>query len=125
MDEPLGALDAQTRRLLQEDVLRIMEGTGKSVVLVTHDMDEAVLLCDRIIVMAALPGRIVAEIDTTSVLPRPRHGRVEEVKELPDYSRLVGEIWSLLALHGGSRPGEDAGADSGSLADEPQGSTTR
>jgi NitT/TauT family transport system ATP-binding protein len=110
MDEPFGALDAQTRRLLQEDVLRIIEGTGKSVVLVTHDMDEAVLLCDRIIVMAALPGRIVAEIDTTACLPRPRRGRVEEVKELPDYQRLVGEIWSLL---GTSRSAEGAEPDAG------------
>ena len=113
MDEPFGALDAQTRRLLQEDVLRLVEGTGKSVVLVTHDMDEAVLLCDRIIVMGAHPGRIVAEIDTTAELARPRRGRVEEVKELPAYQRLVGEIWSLLALHGEPGPVEvDAGRGS-------------
>ena len=105
MDEPFGALDAQTRRLLQEDLLRLVEGTGKSVLLVTHDMDEAVLLCDRIIVMASSPGRIVEEIDTTSLIPRPRRGRVDEIKELADYPRMVQRIWTLLTSYGGNRPG--------------------
>ncbi|MCW2929490.1 MAG: transporter ATP-binding protein [Actinomycetia bacterium] len=136
MDEPFGALDAQTRRVLQEDILRLMEGTGKSVVLVTHDMDEAVLLCDRIIVMAAHPGRIVEEIDTTAALPRPRRGRVDDVKALPEYPQLVNRIWSLLATHGGSGPAGEVGiareraehdgpAGGGAVADEPQGSTAR
>jgi ABC-type nitrate/sulfonate/bicarbonate transport system ATPase subunit len=70
MDEPFGALDAQTRSVMQELLLRVWEQTHKTVLFVTHDIDEAVLLSDRVYVMTARPGQIKAEVKIT--LPRPR-----------------------------------------------------
>jgi NitT/TauT family transport system ATP-binding protein len=71
MDEPLGALDALTRRTMQREVLRIWAETRKTVLFVTHDIDEAVILSDRIFVMSARPSVLR---DTVEVpLPRPRH----------------------------------------------------
>jgi NitT/TauT family transport system ATP-binding protein len=111
MDEPFGSLDAQTKRSLQDDLLRLAEGTGKSILFVTHDMDEAVLLCDRIIVMATNPGRIVEVVDTTRAIPRPRAGHIEKIKSLPDYAELVNHVWSTLARFPGvaSGPSEETG----------------
>jgi len=74
MDEPFGALDSQTRSLMQELLLSVWEVSHKTVLFVTHDVDEAILLGDRVFVMTAQPGRIKAEIEID--LPRPRH--VEE-----------------------------------------------
>lgn len=70
MDEPFGALDAQTRVMMQENLLEIWKEFHNTVVFVTHDIDEAVFLSDRIIVMSASPGKIIADIPVT--LPRPR-----------------------------------------------------
>jgi NitT/TauT family transport system ATP-binding protein len=70
MDEPFGSLDEQTRRLLQEDLLALLDSTPKTVVLVTHSMDEAVRLGDRVVLMTPRPGRIQEEIAVP--LPRPR-----------------------------------------------------
>lgn len=70
MDEPFGSLDAQTRMLMQELLLKIWENTNKAVIFVTHDVDEAVLLADRIIVLTARPGRVKQEIVVD--LERPR-----------------------------------------------------
>jgi len=70
MDEPFGALDAQTRTLMQELLLRVWEESHKTVLFVTHDIDEAVLLGDRVFVMTSQPGRIKDEVSVT--LPRPR-----------------------------------------------------
>lgn len=70
MDEPFGALDAQTRLLMQENLLRIRAATRPTVVFVTHDIDEAVFLADRILIMSASPGRVIDEV--TVNLPRPR-----------------------------------------------------
>lgn len=96
MDEPFGALDAQNRRLLQEDLLSLVEVSDVTVILVTHDMEEAVLLCDRILVMHSEPGRIVRVVDTRELLPRPRSGRVEEVRSTPGFDALVEELWAVL-----------------------------
>lgn len=71
MDEPFGALDAQTRSLMQELLLRIWERERKTVLFVTHDVDEAILLADRVLVMSARPGRIKKEIPID--IPRPRN----------------------------------------------------
>ncbi|MEQ5837489.1 ABC transporter ATP-binding protein [Marinobacter sp. NFXS9] len=70
MDEPFGALDAQTRIMMQENLLEIWQEFHNTVVFVTHDIDEAVFLSDRIVVMSASPGRIIADIAVK--LPRPR-----------------------------------------------------
>jgi NitT/TauT family transport system ATP-binding protein len=70
MDEPFGALDAQTRVIMQENLLRIWSEFGITVVFVTHDIEEAIYLADRVMVMSASPGRILREINTN--LPRPR-----------------------------------------------------
>jgi NitT/TauT family transport system ATP-binding protein len=91
MDEPFGALDAQTKLVLQEELLRIWSGQRKAVVYVTHDIEEAVLLGDRVLVMTGRPGRIREEIDVP--LPRPRdlldreHPAVREIRR---------HVWGLL-----------------------------
>jgi NitT/TauT family transport system ATP-binding protein len=91
MDEPFGALDAQNRELLQEELQRIWNGTGKTVLFVTHDIDEAIYLADRVIVFTARPGRIKEDIRID--LPRPR---ALEIKKLPEYTTYRNHIWDLL-----------------------------
>lgn len=71
MDEPFGALDAQTRLTMQENLLDIWKNYGTTVMFVTHDVDEAVFLADRVLIMSAAPGRIVKDLRIE--LPRPRH----------------------------------------------------
>ena len=73
MDEPFGALDAQTRSLMQAELLRIWQRTPKTVIFVTHDVQEAVYLADRVAVMSARPGRIKAIVDTRFDKNDPRH----------------------------------------------------
>ncbi|RAI38387.1 ABC transporter ATP-binding protein [Rhodoplanes roseus] len=89
MDEPFGALDAMTKMAMGRELLRIWSRYDKSVVFVTHDIEEAVGLSDRVVVMAAHPGRIVSEyvID----LPRPRDFRA--VRLLPEFRALCETIW--------------------------------
>jgi len=70
MDEPFGALDAQTRLMMQESLLEIWRNFGTTVVFVTHDVDEAVFLADRVLIMSAAPGRIIEDVKIK--LPRPR-----------------------------------------------------
>jgi NitT/TauT family transport system ATP-binding protein len=71
MDEPFSALDAITREGLQDELIRIWQATGKTILFVTHDIDEATYLADRVVVLSGSPGRIVAEHRISS--PRPRH----------------------------------------------------
>ena len=92
MDEPFGALDEQTRLLLQEELLRIWEDTGKTVIFVTHSIDEAMVLADRIVVMSAQPGRIKASLPVP--FPRPRD--LSTVRSDPSFAPLFAEIWGLL-----------------------------
>jgi NitT/TauT family transport system ATP-binding protein len=91
MDEPFANLDAQTRLLLREELLRIWERDKKTVILVTHNLEEAVMLCDRIAVLSAPPA-VVKSVITVDV-PRPR-----TIKSMssPDFSRCVEKIWDLL-----------------------------
>ncbi len=91
MDEPLGALDAQTRIVLQDELLRIWEETHKTVVYITHSLDEAILLGDRVIVMSAHPGRLLETFEVD--IPRPRN---VDTMNTPRFAELRGEIWSLL-----------------------------
>ena len=92
MDEPFGALDEQTRLLLQEELLRIWEDTGKTVLFVTHSIDEAMVLADRIVVMSAQPGTIKA----TMAVPFPRPRALTDVRSDPTFAPLFAEIWGLL-----------------------------
>ena len=91
MDEPFGALDAQTRGILQEELLAIWSASRKTVLFVTHDVNEAVLLSDRVVVMSARPGRIKTIVDID--LPRPR---TADVTRSPRFGELSHEIWNLV-----------------------------
>jgi NitT/TauT family transport system ATP-binding protein len=94
MDEPFAALDEQTRLILQAELLRIWDDLRKTVVYVTHSIDEAILLADRILVMSARPGRIKDMLDVARVFGRPR--LVEQVKASPQYGELFARVWSQL-----------------------------
>jgi NitT/TauT family transport system ATP-binding protein len=90
MDEPFGALDAQTRESMQEELLRLWERTGKTIVFVTHDIEEAVYLGDRVVVLTARPARIREEMAVD--LPRPRDLGVRKSIALLDYRNHVGDL---------------------------------
>jgi NitT/TauT family transport system ATP-binding protein len=91
MDEPLSALDAQTRTLLQTELVRLWAATRKSFFYVTHNLEEAVFLAHRIVVLSRRPGR-VREIVTVDI-PHPRD---EHVRALPRFGELVDHCWSLI-----------------------------
>ncbi len=91
MDEPFGALDAQTRELMQEELNRIWQQAGITVVFITHDIYEAVFLGDRVVVMSGRPGSIIADVPID--LPRPRGNDVKGSQEFADYH---ARLWSLL-----------------------------
>jgi NitT/TauT family transport system ATP-binding protein len=91
MDEPFAALDAMTRQVMQEELLRIQESSRKTVVFITHSIDEALILADRIVVMSARPGRVKQILPNN--LPRPRH---VSIQLSPDYAALKAEIWALV-----------------------------
>jgi NitT/TauT family transport system ATP-binding protein len=92
MDEPFAALDAQTRETLQDELLRIWQRTGTTVVFITHSIDEAIYLGQRVLVMAAAPGRI------THTLPVhvPRGDLSDDVRATPEFVRLRHEVWQLI-----------------------------
>jgi len=92
MDEPFSALDAQNKLLLQEELLHIWEEHKKTVVFITHSVDEAVLLGDRVMVMTAQPGRLKQFVQVG--LARPRN--IMELQGAPEYGELVQRIWSNL-----------------------------
>ena len=92
MDEPFGALDEQTRLNLQQELLRIWEHSRKTVVFVTHSVEEALVLADRVIVMSARPGRILREFG----IPFERPRNVIELRRSHEFGNLSYEIWSLL-----------------------------
>ena len=94
MDEPFAALDEQTRLIMQAELLRIWEETRKTVLYVTHSIDEAIVLGDRILVMSARPGRIKDVVDVNTVFGRPRF--VEQVKSSEQYGGLFGRVWGQL-----------------------------
>lgn len=91
MDEPFGALDAQTRELLQDDLLRIVRAERKGTVFITHDIREALYLGDRVVVMSARPGRILKVIK-----PEFQEPKRPEVKRTLEFTKLAADIWDLL-----------------------------
>jgi NitT/TauT family transport system ATP-binding protein len=91
MDEPFSALDAQTREIMQTELLRIWENGRKTVLLVTHQIDEAVFLSDRVVVMARRPGRVIEVVPIE--LKRPR---TLDFKRRPEFVVLVDHIWRLI-----------------------------
>ena len=93
MDEPFGALDEQTRLTLQQELLRIWETTGKTVVFITHSVDEALTLADRVLVMSPRPGTLVADLKVPFERPRD----VVEMRRDKRFWDLTYEVWHLLA----------------------------
>jgi NitT/TauT family transport system ATP-binding protein len=93
MDEPFGALDEQSRRSLGSDMARILERSGRSVVLITHSLDEAIFWADRIVVMSARPGRIIEEIPVST--PRPRDLSMMTEREFQEIRVRLFELIQL------------------------------
>ena len=92
MDEPFASLDAQTREILQEETLRILEEERKTIIFVTHHIDEAILLGDRVIVLTARPGRVKHILS----IPYPRPRKLSAVRADPTFGELRTRLWDLL-----------------------------
>jgi NitT/TauT family transport system ATP-binding protein len=92
MDEPFSALDVQTRALMSDELLELWEGTGASVIFVTHDLEESIALADKVVVMTAGPATVKHTFDID--LPRPR--KVESVRLEPAFIEIYREIWESL-----------------------------
>jgi NitT/TauT family transport system ATP-binding protein len=103
MDEPFGALDAQIRQVMASELLRIWERDRKTILFVTHDIDESIYLADRVVVMSASPGRVITEIPVPFDRPRGL-----ELRNTPEFAALRQRIWELL---------EEQVRDSGSWED--------
>jgi ABC-type nitrate/sulfonate/bicarbonate transport system ATPase subunit len=99
LDEPLGALDAFTRMRMQDEVLRLWESRGTTMLLVTHDIDEAIYMSDRIVIMTPRPGRIERSIQVNLTRPRQRNN--------PEFLQLRSEILELLHFTGKATNTED------------------
>ena len=89
MDEPFGPLDAQTRVILQDELLKLWDGTGKTIVFVTHDLVEAIALSDRIVLFSRAPGRIKQVYDVP--LNRPRD--VFHIHATPEFPAFFDRLW--------------------------------
>jgi len=94
MDEPFASIDEQTRRLFQDDLLSLWSEERKTVVLVTHSMEEAIYLSDRVVVLSPRPGRMHRIIDIP--LPRPRE--VSDVRATAQFAQLVDGLWQTLKV---------------------------
>jgi NitT/TauT family transport system ATP-binding protein len=94
MDEPFGALDPLVRELLQIDLLKLLEEQARTIVFVTHSVDEAVFLSDRIVIFRSHPGEILSTIDIN--LPKRRWANDEEIKASPEFVQYRQQIWHLL-----------------------------
>jgi ABC-type nitrate/sulfonate/bicarbonate transport system ATPase subunit len=93
MDEPFSALDAQTREVLQLELMRIHERTEKTTLFVTHDLDEAIYLSDQVVVLAAKPGRVKRIVDIPFAHPRPELG---ELRGDAKFQEIRAQMWSLI-----------------------------
>ena len=92
MDEPFASIDEQTRRVFQDDLLSLWSEERKTVVLVTHSMEEAIYMSDRVVVLSPRPGRVHQVLEVP--LPRPRELR--DVRATADFARLVDGLWQIL-----------------------------
>ena len=92
MDEPFASIDEQTRRVFQDDLLALWSEERKTVVLVTHSMEEAIYLSDRVVVLSPRPGRVHQVLDVP--LPRPREAT--DVRASGEFARLVDDLWKIL-----------------------------
>jgi NitT/TauT family transport system ATP-binding protein len=98
MDEPFGALDAQTREIMQEELTRLWERTSKTILFVTHDIEEAVYLGDRVLVLSARPARVREEVRID--LPRPRDLTVKKSIACLEYRN---QLWDLIRSEAAGR----------------------
>jgi NitT/TauT family transport system ATP-binding protein len=98
MDEPFGALDAQTRTIMQEELVRLSRVNPKTILFITHSVEEAVYLADRVIVMGRNPGRIreVIEVGPTREAEGWADEPIDDVMEMPSFTHLRGQVWRLL-----------------------------
>jgi NitT/TauT family transport system ATP-binding protein len=105
MDEPFGALDAQTRVVMQEELVKLARKNPRTVLFITHAVEEAVYLADRVVIMAARPGRVKEILDIKTVRQENNwdaHARIEDVMDLDSFVRLRSRIWkSLREEHAG------------------------
>ena len=92
MDEPFAALDEQNKFILQEELLSIWSETKKTVLFITHSIDEALMLSDRILLMSAQPGEIIQEVH----IDRPRPRKIEEIRKDPELAAQFVDIWQHL-----------------------------
>ena len=93
MDEPFAALDAQMRQILQDELLALWQADRRTVLFITHSLDEAILLGDRVLVMSSRPGKIIAS--KTVPFERPRKG---DIRSSAEFAALQGELWELLRI---------------------------
>jgi NitT/TauT family transport system ATP-binding protein len=98
MDEPFGALDAQTRTIMQEDLSEMFLTEGRTVLFITHSVDEAIYLGDRVVIMTARPGKIkkIIHITRDNLIPDRRQMGYDEVVSRKEFLELKGEIWGLI-----------------------------
>ncbi|MBI3375896.1 MAG: ABC transporter ATP-binding protein [Betaproteobacteria bacterium] len=99
MDEPFGALDAQTRVVMQEELVKLSRVNPRTVLFITHSVEEAVYLADRVVVMSPRPGRMREVVDVATVRAAEdwdRHERIEDVMDQQSFVRLRTRIWRLL-----------------------------
>jgi NitT/TauT family transport system ATP-binding protein len=99
MDEPFGALDAQTRVVMQEELIKLSRVSPRTVLFITHAVEEAVYLADRVVVMSCRPGRVSEIIDVAGIRRREgwdRHDRIEDVMDQESFVHMRTRIWRLL-----------------------------
>jgi NitT/TauT family transport system ATP-binding protein len=94
MDEPFGALDPQIREIMQIELLKLLEAEGKTIVLVTHSIDEAIFLADTVVIFSANPGRVIATVEIE--LPRPRWSNDEALKASAEFVAYRRMLWHIL-----------------------------
>ena len=98
MDEPFGALDAQTRTIMQEELVRVSKDNPRTVMFITHSVEEAVYLADRVVVMGRNPGHVREVIEVGEVRRAERWAEqpIDDVMEMPSFTHLRGQVWRLL-----------------------------